>query len=59
MDTLQSLNPIEQRLVHKANVAKIPISATFELNPVCNLHCDMCYIRMNAAQAQQQGGVSQ
>ena len=57
MDTLQSLNPIEQRLVHKANVAKIPISVTFELTPVCNLHCDMCYIRMNAAQAEKQGGV--
>ena len=57
MDTLQSLNPIEQRLVHKANVAKIPISATLDLTPVCNLHCDMCYIRMNAAQAEQQGGI--
>ena len=56
MDTLQSLNPIEQRLVHKANVAKIPISVTFELTPGCNLHGDMCYIRMNAAQAEKQGG---
>ena len=57
MDILQDPNPIERRLVHKANVAKIPISATFELTPVCNLHCDMCYVRMNEAQAQQQGGV--
>ena len=54
---LQPLNPIEQRLVQKANEAKIPITATFELTPVCNLHCDMCYIRMNAAQAEQQGGI--
>ena len=57
MDTLQDPNPIERRLVQKANEAKIPISATFELTPLCNLHCDMCYIRMNAAQSQQLGGV--
>lgn len=57
MNTLQDSNPIEHRLVQKANEAKIPISATFELTPACNLHCEMCYIRMNAAQAEQQGGV--
>lgn len=57
MDIIQDPNPIERRLVQKANEAKIPISATFELTPVCNLHCDMCYIRMNAAQSQQLGGV--
>ncbi len=57
MDILQDPNPIERRLVHKANVAKIPISATFELTPVCNLYCDMCYIRMQARQATQLGGV--
>ena len=57
MDILQDSNPIERRLVHKANLAKIPISATFELTPVCNLHCDMCYIRMQARQATQLGGL--
>lgn len=57
MDSLQDPNPIERRLVHKANVAGIPISATFELTPVCNLHCDMCYIRMNASDAEHLGGV--
>ena len=57
MDTIQDPNPIERRLVQKANETKIPISATFELTPICNLHCDMCYIRMNTAEVKQQGGV--
>ena len=57
MDSLQDPNPIERRLIHKANVAGIPISATFELTPVCNLHCDMCYIRLNASDANRLGGV--
>lgn len=57
MDSLQDANPIERRLVHKANVAEIPISATLELLPVCNLHCDMCYIRMDRTEADKQGGL--
>ena len=28
----------------------IPVSGTFELTPRCNLSCEMCYIRMSAAE---------
>lgn len=40
---------IEPRLTRymysKASMAKIPLGGTFELTPVCNFHCQMCYIR--------------
>ncbi len=31
----------------RAALARIPIKALFELTPLCNLHCNMCYIRMS------------
>ena len=32
-------------MFHKASQARIPISGTFELSPVCNFQCRMCYVR--------------
>ena len=37
MDQLTDINPVERRLVDKANAAWIPISSSFELTPLCNL----------------------
>ena len=36
---------LTQYLFQKASRAKIPLSGTFELSPVCNLNCRMCYVR--------------
>ncbi len=38
---------ITEYLHHKASVARIPLSGTFELTPVCNMNCKMCYVRMS------------
>ena len=42
---------IEPRLVEylhrKASITKTPISGTFELSPLCNMDCKMCYIKMS------------
>ena len=32
-------------LYNKAGRARIPLSGTFELSPVCNFSCRMCYVR--------------
>lgn len=57
MDILSDANPVEQKLVERANEAQIPISSAFELTPVCNLHCDMCYVRMEKSQVDCHGGL--
>lgn len=57
MDQLNDANPLEKRLVNKANEARIPITANFELTPTCNLHCSMCFIRMEHSAVQDMGGV--
>lgn len=43
--------PIEPKLTEylfrKAAVTKTPLSVAFELTPVCNMACRMCYVRMD------------
>jgi len=39
-------------LFSKASRAKIPLSGTFELSPVCNFSCRMCYVRKTAKEVQ-------
>lgn len=38
---------ITEYLHRKASKNKIPLSGTFELTPVCNMNCKMCYVRMS------------
>jgi radical SAM protein with 4Fe4S-binding SPASM domain len=57
MDLLADANPIEKRLVEKANRLRIPITTAFELTPVCNLNCRMCYVRLGKRQADALGGI--
>jgi MoaA/NifB/PqqE/SkfB family radical SAM enzyme len=56
MDLLSDANPVEKQLVEKANSLQIPITTAFELSPVCNLNCQMCYIRLSRQQVKEQGG---
>ena len=39
-------------MLHKASIKKIPLSGTFELSPVCNFSCKMCYVRKTAEEVQ-------
>ena len=39
-------------LEHKARQKKIPFSGQFELSPLCNLDCGMCYVHLNPEQLQ-------
>lgn len=38
-------NQLTEFLYRKASRMKIPLSGTFELSPVCNFSCRMCYVR--------------
>lgn len=41
---------ISKHLFQKADASNIPISGTFELSPVCNFTCRMCYVRKTPAE---------
>lgn len=43
-----SSTPLTDYMFSKASRAKIPLSGTFELSPVCNFSCRMCYVRKTA-----------
>lgn len=42
-------------LYKKASQQKVPLFGTFELSPVCNFSCKMCYVRKTMAQIHKDG----
>lgn len=46
---------LSEYLYKKASINKVPLNGTFELSPVCNFACKMCYIRKTEAQIRKEG----
>lgn len=42
--------PVTEYLHAKAARKRIPLNGTFELTPLCNMDCRMCYVRMSRQQ---------
>ena len=55
MDPMQGATTLERRLVHKAKTSRIPINGSLELLPLCNMNCDMCYVRLSRTEMEAQG----
>ncbi len=47
---IQSFSKVSSYLGMKAREKGVPISAQFELTPLCNFSCKMCYVHLNADQ---------
>ena len=47
----------EQHLYTRAVQNLVPISGTFELLPMCNLNCKMCYVKKSASEVEKAGGL--
>ena len=48
---------IKERLMKKAVKARFPLVSAFELLPVCNLQCKMCYVRKSMEEVRNLGGL--
>ena len=46
---------VERMLVKQSTEQKIPVYGIVELLPLCNMNCDMCYVRLSRAEMEQQG----
>lgn len=46
-----------RRLYFKAANQKVPLTGAFEVSPVCNFQCKMCYVRKSSREVEEQGGV--
>ena len=49
------MKTVNDYLHQKASYNKIPLNGTFELSPVCNFRCKMCYVRRTPEQIRQAG----
>lgn len=48
---------IRERILEKASRSRLPVICAFELLPVCNLNCKMCYVRKTMEDVRQGGGL--
>ena len=55
MDVIEELRSSEQMLALRAAALHVPFAGTFELTPVCNMNCRMCYIRICTEERKKQG----
>lgn len=55
MDDIQDLGTAERRLFIHAREKNIPINGSMELLPLCNMNCDMCYVRLTRHEMEKQG----
>jgi len=47
MTSIPAAPRLTEYLYQKAAAAGVPLSGTFELTPLCNMDCKMCYVRMD------------
>lgn len=46
---------LEKQLIEKAARSRTPLNVSFELLPLCNMNCRMCYIRLSRAEMEEKG----
>lgn len=55
MDAFSSATKLEEHLVNLATQKRIPLGGSIELLPLCNMNCDMCYVRLSKEEMNQKG----
>ena len=54
---MQKRQQMEQFLLRKARLQGRPYCASFELTPLCNFDCKMCYMHLTQEQAEREGKI--
>ena len=49
------VNTVEKAMLRRAAIAGRPINGSLELLPLCNMNCDMCYIRLSRSEMEKKG----
>ena len=55
MELIEDGTTIEQQMFAMAAEKKVPLYGVLELLPLCNLKCDMCYVRMSREEMEEVG----
>ena len=55
MEPMADANNLEQAMMRRAKTQSIPLNGSLELTPLCNLNCEMCYVRLSREEMERQG----
>ena len=55
MNHYTSEDTLEKNMIKYAAAKSVPINGSFELLPLCNLNCKMCYVRLSREEMEKQG----
>ncbi len=55
MEPMEYYGSMEQFLCEKATIAQVPINGILELTPLCNMNCEMCFVRLSPEERKQKG----
>ena len=55
MQTLEGTTTVERMLLEQAKRTHTPANGSIELLPLCNMNCDMCYVRLSREEMEEQG----
>ncbi len=55
MEQFEAESTVERMLIARAQQTRSPINGSLELLPLCNMNCDMCYVRLDRASMEAQG----
>lgn len=51
------MTTIKDRIYNYSVINRVPLTGAFEVSPLCNFSCKMCYVRKNAAEVKRTGGI--
>ena len=55
MELLDNPTTLERMLLDRAKRVRTPANGSIELLPLCNMNCDMCYVRLSRREMESQG----
>lgn len=55
MEVLEGATTVERMLLEQAKRTRTPANGSIELLPLCNMNCDMCYVRLSREEMERKG----
>ncbi|MFQ7157250.1 MAG: radical SAM/SPASM domain-containing protein [Merdimonas faecis] len=55
MELLEGATTVERMLLDQAKRTRTPANGSIELLPLCNMNCDMCYVRLSKKEMEAKG----
>lgn len=55
MEPLEDVTTVERMLLKQAKQTRTPVNGSLELLPLCNMNCDMCYVRLSREKLEAKG----